>query len=415
MLKRNFKLCLMIFVMAGCLFPATMASGEPSDQPVKAGFPDVPPTHWAYEAIQTGVELGYIKGFPDGTFRPNDPVTAAQFIKMAFMSLTDDAMGFVWWSEKYLDMVPEWNRRWLNNKTTNFEEGTPWYKNYIDTAKNNAFIHDEFDGRFDAPITREQAAKFISKLDAIFRGHHIREYSMLVGAQLFKDFDQVDLYLQEYVGDVALRGIMIGSKGYFNPKGRVTRAEAAKICLLLMDDSKRAKINVNLEGVPYSIVPNPGYGTMVMIFANEEMKSVYDEMRSRQKDYPGATDADGGTLGYFENEELRDEEFRAFYFMDIENWKVRYDLSLGFSGNVYGMGVATAEGRLERASREIRHFLSLIFEKEADSVYRLIESAVLNARQGINEMVEKTVESRQIVIVSHGDALNIGISAYRDK
>jgi len=335
MRKRYFKVCLMIVVMAGCIFPATVAGGESVDQSAKTDFPDVPPTHWAHEAIRTGVELGYIKGFPDGTFRPDDPVTAAQFIKMAFMSLTDDTMGFVWWSEKYLNMMPEWQRWSLNTNTTSFKEETPWYKNYVETAKNNEFIHNEFDGRYDDPITREQAAKFISKLDAKFRGHHVREYSMLAGTQLFKDFDQVDFYLQEYVGDVGLRGIMIGSNGYFNPKGKITRAEAAKICLMLMDDSKRTKVDVNLDGVPYSIVPNPGYGEMIMIFANEEMKRVYDEMRKRQKDYPGATSAEGGTLGYYENEELNEEDFKAFYFWDVESWKVRYDLSIGFSGNVY--------------------------------------------------------------------------------
>jgi len=200
MRKRYFKVCLMIVVMAGCIFPATVAGGESVDQSAKNDFPDVPPTHWAYEAIRTGVELGYIKGFPDGTFRPDDPVTAAQFIKMAFMSLTDDSRGFVFWSEKYLNMVPDWRRVHLVQDTANFEDGTPWYKNYIETAKNNAFIHDEFDGRFEEPITREQAAKFISKLDAVFRGHHVREYSMLAGTQLFRDFDQIDFYLQEYVG-----------------------------------------------------------------------------------------------------------------------------------------------------------------------------------------------------------------------
>jgi len=135
---------------------------------------------------------------------------------------------------------------------------------------------------------------------------------MLAGTQLFKDFDQVDFYLQEYVGDVALRGIMIGSNGYFNPKGKITRAEAVKICLMLIDDLKRTKVNVNLDGVPYSIVPNPGYGEMVMIFANEEMKRVYDDMRKRQKNYPGSTSAEGGTLGYYENDDLNEEDFKVF-------------------------------------------------------------------------------------------------------
>ena len=415
MMIRNLILCLMFIVLAGLLLPASVASGQSAGQPNKTRFPDVPPTHWAYEAIQTGVERGYIKGFPDGTFRPNDPVTAAQFIKMALVSLTDDSRGFVFWSEKYLSMVPEWYRIRLVQDTVNFEEGTPWYKNYIETAKNRGYIHSEFDGRFEEPITREQAAKFISNLDTTFRGQHMREYAMLAGAQLFKDFDRVDDYLKHFVGDVALRGIMIGYNGYFNPKGTITRAEAAKICLLLMEDSKRSKVNVNLEGVPYSIVPNPGYGTMVMIFANEEMKRVYDEMRSRLENYPGSADAEFGGMSYFENEQLKEESFRATYFMDVENWKVLYDWSISYSGNVYSMSLATAKGRLERVSGEFKHFLSLIFENEAESVYRLIESVILNARLGVNETVKQMVEGREIVIVSHGEAVRIGISAFRDK
>jgi len=40
---------------------------------------------------------------------------------------------------------------------------------------------------------------------------------------------------------------MIGNNGYFNPKGKITRAEAAKICVLLFDDVKRTEVNVKLE------------------------------------------------------------------------------------------------------------------------------------------------------------------------
>src|SRR5690606_11279631 len=104
------------------------------------------------------------------------------------------------------------------------------------------------------------------------------------------------------------------------------------------------------DGVPYSIVPNPGYGEMVMIFANEEMKRVYDDMRKRQKNYPGSTSAEGGTLGYYENDDLNEEDFKVFYFWDVENWKVRYDLSIGFSGNMYSFCVGTSRGRMEGTS-----------------------------------------------------------------
>ncbi len=47
------------------------AAGPPS-------FPDVPPSHWAAGAVAAASAAGYLKGYPDGTFRPNAPVTRAE-------------------------------------------------------------------------------------------------------------------------------------------------------------------------------------------------------------------------------------------------------------------------------------------------------------------------------------------------
>ncbi len=48
----------------------------------QAAFPDVPSNHWANSFIRELVNRGVIAGFPDGTFRPQDPVTRAQFAAM---------------------------------------------------------------------------------------------------------------------------------------------------------------------------------------------------------------------------------------------------------------------------------------------------------------------------------------------
>ncbi len=48
----------------------------------QATFPDVPSNHWANSFIRELVNRGVIAGFPDGTFRPQDPVTRAQFAAM---------------------------------------------------------------------------------------------------------------------------------------------------------------------------------------------------------------------------------------------------------------------------------------------------------------------------------------------
>jgi len=40
-----------------------------------AGFSDVPRDHWAREAVVEVAEAGVMKGYPDGTFRGDRPVT----------------------------------------------------------------------------------------------------------------------------------------------------------------------------------------------------------------------------------------------------------------------------------------------------------------------------------------------------
>ncbi|MEQ8963923.1 MAG: S-layer homology domain-containing protein [Coleofasciculus sp. C2-GNP5-27] len=41
-------------------------------------FPDIQ-NHWARSFIEGLAQAGMISGFPDGRFRPNDPMSRAQF------------------------------------------------------------------------------------------------------------------------------------------------------------------------------------------------------------------------------------------------------------------------------------------------------------------------------------------------
>lgn len=47
-----------------------------------AEFSDVSPKHWAYAAIGTAQAQGWIKGYPDGSFRPDQAVTRAEAVVM---------------------------------------------------------------------------------------------------------------------------------------------------------------------------------------------------------------------------------------------------------------------------------------------------------------------------------------------
>lgn len=45
-------------------------------------FPDVPAGHWAAEVVSFAAEEGWVSGYPDGTFRPDAPVSRAEAVKI---------------------------------------------------------------------------------------------------------------------------------------------------------------------------------------------------------------------------------------------------------------------------------------------------------------------------------------------
>ncbi|WP_181376596.1 S-layer homology domain-containing protein [Paenibacillus agaridevorans] len=84
--------------------------------------------HWAKAQIDEAVQKGYVNGFPDGSFKPDQPVTRAQFVKMIVTALG-------------LDFAPE---------------GSVWYETYVESAK-NAGIYQSQD--FDAKKMNENIVR----------------------------------------------------------------------------------------------------------------------------------------------------------------------------------------------------------------------------------------------------------------
>ncbi len=60
----------------------------------KANFSDVPASHWAYGAIGQACAYGWINGMPDGTFRPDEQITRAQVTRIVngmLLRIADEA------------------------------------------------------------------------------------------------------------------------------------------------------------------------------------------------------------------------------------------------------------------------------------------------------------------------------------
>ena len=114
---------------------------------VSAAFSDVPSDHGYYKAITNLSAEGVLNGFEDGSFKPGDPVTRAQFTKIICYALS---VGTLTYSEEersiFTDVAPE-----------------HWAANNIVTASKQGIINGMGDGTFapEAGVQYEQAVKMV--------------------------------------------------------------------------------------------------------------------------------------------------------------------------------------------------------------------------------------------------------------
>lgn len=166
-------------------------------------FSDVSDTHWAYEYIMPLYDKGIISGYGNNTFEPSSPVTRAEFTKLICGALK---------LEKAQKPLP-------------FKDvdGT-WCAEYVAAAYENGIINGVSDDEFgaDAPITREQAAAII------YRALPYSEEN--TADNPFADDDGISDYAKAAVYALRGSGIISGRDGnMFEPHGKLTRAEAAKM------------------------------------------------------------------------------------------------------------------------------------------------------------------------------------------
>jgi hypothetical protein len=156
--------------------------------------------HWAQPVIQKWLDMEYITGYPDGTFRPEDFITRAEFV-----TIVNKAFGYEETGEIAFTDVEE----------------ESWYYEEVQKAYREGEIIGVSKTRF-APedyITREQAAIIMARLV------NLDGYSK--GAGVFTDSIQISSWAREYVGAAAYHNLI---KGYedntFRPQNNIKRAEA---------------------------------------------------------------------------------------------------------------------------------------------------------------------------------------------
>ncbi len=164
--------------------------------------------HWANNHIRHLVSIRAVNGYPDGTFKPDNNITRAEFTALLLRALKIDP----------------------GNSETGY-----WADNFINEAVSRGYIKK---GEFDdvrVNITRGEIARMVVRAMDEKYPVDIAELSVLI-----KDFNDTSHSYREFVLKAFNKGIITGRPdGSFGYKENATRAEAVTMAARLIDESKR--------------------------------------------------------------------------------------------------------------------------------------------------------------------------------
>lgn len=198
----------LVFSMA---FSVVLAGASMVFGTEKSMYSDIGTGNWAYDSVSTMSGNSIVKGYPDGSFRPNNTVSYGEFIKMALIADTGKDVG-------------------------NAGSGH-WASLYYNEAIQNKYFTDREISTFrlDRPINRSDMALIVSSILGDVNGYDAEA--------IINGFSDVNPR-RPHAGHIAkayYSGIITGyNDGTFKPDATLTRAEASTVIHRLIDSSKRA-------------------------------------------------------------------------------------------------------------------------------------------------------------------------------
>ncbi|MEA1961350.1 MAG: S-layer homology domain-containing protein [Bacillota bacterium] len=167
-------------------------------------LPDDAAGHWAEKAINQFLQEGYITGYPDGQFRPDNTISRAEFTTILVKSF-------------HLQ---------VEKGETFSDTDTHWASDYISTAAKQGIVNGYSDTRFgpDDSITREQM------LVMLVKASQLEVSDEEEGALTFSDLSQISDWAENAVFIAYKADLISGyADGTFKPQTVTTRAEAVTV------------------------------------------------------------------------------------------------------------------------------------------------------------------------------------------
>ncbi|MRN54269.1 S-layer homology domain-containing protein [Paenibacillus monticola] len=201
---------------------------------LRRGYTDITNHPWARNILNGLYSKGIMTNLRADTFGADDTTTRGEFATLLIKGL-NIPLNYDANKQTFFDIVPE-------------AVSTTWNFKSIETAARAGIVTGLSDGFFgpDQPLTREQAAVMIAR--ALKLKMSTNDAKLLTSlSKSFVDSGSMDFYSRPAVEAVSKAKIMEGSAltitgqtkpvYNFNPKGKLTRAEAGKIAVELLKKS----------------------------------------------------------------------------------------------------------------------------------------------------------------------------------
>lgn len=190
-------------------------------------------SHWAKATIESALNTGIATGYPDGSFKPDNAITRAEFFELV---------------NKQFNFSAESNKRYTDVSSNS------WYASVVSKADAAGYISGYSDGSIhpEKSITRQEVAVIINNLKSL---------TAPSTPHLFTDSYSIASWSSVAVNSVANAQIMIGyPDGSFKPTDMITRAEAL-VAIVRAFNLTSVIQDVSVSGI--SVFP----GTMSLIAA----------------------------------------------------------------------------------------------------------------------------------------------------
>lgn len=208
--------------------PVAIAASLLTAAPAQAQFIDVQSSDWAATYIEALSQRGIVSGFPDGSFRPNEPVTRAQYAAMVDKAFAQSPTG----------IAPNRSYQPFGDVQSSF-----WAAPAIESAYTTGFLSGYPGSEFRPGENIPRVQVLVSLANGL--GYEPNN-AIADSLGLYQDSGSIPNYATRSIAAATDNDLVVNypNVGQLNPNRRATRAEvAAFIYQALTNQSQVSRLN----------------------------------------------------------------------------------------------------------------------------------------------------------------------------